>query len=103
MVFPAISVQTTHNCMTAVRKLSVLPKVWVQTYYAAYFQICYFTFQNTSDNLNYITYILKTWIYILRDRLLNNVTKIYAELSVGVYRLLMQRYNNDVILHLQRD
>ena len=39
------------------------------------------------------------------DRLLNNVTKIYAELSVGVYRMLIQRCNNDVglMLHLQRD
>ena len=35
--------------------------------------------------------------------MLNNVTKIYAELSVGVYRMLIQRCNNDVMLHLQRD
>ena len=29
------------------------------------------------------------------DRLLNNVTEIYAELSVGVYRMLIQRCNQD--------
>ena len=38
------------------------------------------------------------------DRLLNNVTKIYyAELSVGVYRMLIQRCKNDAMLHIQRD
>ena len=42
-------------------------------------------------------------VYLLRDILLNNVTKIYAELSVGVYRMLIQRCINDVMLHLQRD
>ena len=73
-------------------------------YYAAYFQTCDFTFQNIYDNnFNYITFILETWIHILRDILLNNVTKKYAELSVGVYGMLIQRCNNDVILHLQRD
>ena len=30
------------------------------------------------------------------DILLNNVTKKYAELSVGVYGMLIQRCNNDV-------
>ena len=73
-------------------------------YYAAYFQTCDFTFQNIYDNnFDYITFILETWIHILRDILLNNVTKKYAELSVGVYGMLMQRCNNDVMLHLQRD
>ena len=102
--FCTISVQTTRNCRTAARKCSVLPKDLELAYYAAYFQICDFTFQNTSDNnLIYITFILKTWIYILRDILLNNVTKKYAELSVGVYGMLIQRCNNDVMLYLQRD
>ena len=31
------------------------------------------------------------------DKLLNNVTKKYAELSVGIYRMLIQCCNNDVI------
>ena len=35
--------------------------------------------------------------------MLNNVTKKYAELSVGVNGMLIQRCNNDVMLHLQRD
>ena len=48
-------------------------------------------------------FILETWIHILRDILLNNVTKKYAELSVGVYGMLIQRCNNDVMLYLQRD
>ena len=48
-------------------------------------------------------FILETWIHILRDILLNNVTKKYAELSVGVDGMLIQRCNNDVMLHLQRD
>ena len=40
-------------------------------YYAAYFQICDFTFKNIYDNnLNYIAFILETWIHILRDILL---------------------------------
>ena len=34
------------------------------------------------------------------DILLNNVTKKYAELSVGVYGMLIQRCNNDVMLYL---
>ena len=104
MDFPAISVQTTRNCRTAARKCSVLPKVLELAYYAAYFQICDFTLKNIHDNnFNYITFILETWIHILRDILLNNVTKKYAELSVGVDRMLIQRCNNDVMLHLQRD
>ena len=86
------------------RKCSVLPKVLELAYYAAYFQICDFTFQNIYDNnFNCITFILETWIHILRDILLNNVTKKYAELSVGVYGMLIQRCNNDVMLYLQRD
>ena len=92
MDFPAISVQTSHNCRTAARKCSVLPRVLELAYYAAYFQFCDFTFQNIYDNnFNYITFILETWIglHILRDILLNNVTKKYAELSVGVYRMLV--------------
>ena len=104
MDFSTISVQTSRNCRTAARKCSVLPKVFELAYYAAYFQICDFTFQNIHDNnFNYITFILETWIHILRDILLNNVTKKYAELSVGVYGMLIQRCNNDVMLHLQRD
>ena len=96
MDFPAICVQTT--------QFSVLPRVLELAHYAAYFQICDFTFQNIHDNyFNYITFILETWIHILRDILLNNVTKKYAELPVGVYRMLIQRCNNDVMLHLQRD
>ena len=70
------------------------------------FQICDFTFQNINDNnFNYTTFILETWIHILRDILLNNVTKKYAELSVGDYGMLIviQRCNNDVMLYLQRD
>ena len=46
---------------------------------------------------------METWIHILMDILLNNVTKKYAELSVGVDRMLIQRCNDDVTLHLQRD
>ena len=104
MDFPAISVKTSRNCRTAARKCSVLPRVLELAYYAAYFQICDFTFQNIYDNnFNYITFILETWIHILRDILLNNVTKKYAELSVGVYGMLVQRCNNDVMLYLQRD
>ena len=104
MDFPAISVQMTRNCRWAARKSSFLPKVLELAYYAAYFQICDFTFQNIYDNnFNYIMFILETWIYLLRDRLLNNVTKIYAELSVGVYRILIKRCNNGIMLHLQRD
>ena len=75
-------------------------------YFAAYFQICDFTFQNLrvyDNNFNYIMFILETWIHILRDILLNNVTKKYAELSVGAYGMLIQRCNNDVMLYLQRD
>ena len=99
MDFPPIS-----NCRTAARKCSVLPKVLELAYYAAYFQICDFTFQNIYDNnFNYITFILETWIHILRDILLNSVTKNYAKLSVGVYRMLIQHCNNDVMLYLQRD
>ena len=41
-------------------------------------------------------FILETWMHILRDILLNNVTKKYAELSVGDYGMLIQRCNNDV-------
>ena len=83
---------------------SVLPKVLELAYYTAYFQICDLTFQNIYDNnFNYITFILETWIHILRDILLDNVAKKYAELSVGVDRMLIQRCNNDVMLHLQRD
>ena len=68
----------------------MLPRVLELAYYAAYFQICDFTFQNIYDNnFNYITFILETWIYILRDILVNNVTKKYAELSVGVYGMLI--------------
>ena len=90
MDFPAINVQTTRNCRTAARKCSVLPKVLELAYYAAYFQICGFTFKNIHDNnLNYITFILETWTHILRDKYLNNVTKKYAELSVGVYGMLI--------------
>ena len=48
-------------------------------------------------------FILETWIHILRDILLNNVTKKYAELSVGDYGMLIERRNNDVMLYLQRD
>ena len=52
--------------------------------FAAHFQICDLTFQNIyHNNFNYIPFILETWIHILRDILLNNVTKKYAELSVG--------------------
>ena len=96
------------NCWTAARKCSVspkvLPKVLELAYYAAYFQICDFTFQNIYDNnFNYTTFILETWIHILRDILLNNVTKKYAELSVGDYGMLIQRCNNDVMLYLQWD
>ena len=84
----------THNCRTAARKFSVFPKVWELAYHAAYFQICDCTFQNTSDyNFNYITIISETWIYLLSDKLSNNVMKKYAELSVGVYK---QHRNNDV-------
>ena len=43
---------------------------------------------------------METWIHILMDILLNNVTKKYAELSVGVYGMLIQRCNNDVMLYL---
>ena len=32
------------------------------------------------------------------DKLLNNVTKKYAELSVGVYKMLIQRCKNDVLV-----
>ena len=79
-------------------------KVLELAYYAAYFQICDFTFQNIYDNnFNHITFILETWIHISRDILLNNVTKKYAELSVGVYGMLVQRCDNDVMLYLQRD
>ena len=46
---------------------------------------------------------METWIHILMDILLNNVTKKYAELPVGVYGMLIQRGNNDVMLYLQRD
>ena len=92
------------HCRTAARKCSVLPKVLELAYYAAYFQICDFTFKNIHDhNFNYIKFILETWIHILRDILLDNVTKKYAELSVGVDRMLIQRCNNDVMLHFQRD
>ena len=95
--------KTSRNCRTAARKCSVLPKVLELANYAAYFQICDFTFKNIPDNnFNYITFIFETWIHILRDILLDNVTKKYAELSVGVYGMLIQR-NNDVMLHLQRD
>ena len=104
MDFPAISVQTTRNCRTAARKCSVLLEVLELAYYAVYFQICDFTFKNIhNNNFNYITFILGTWIHILRDILLNSVTKKYAELSVGVDRMLIQHCNNDVMLHLQRD
>ena len=104
MDFPEISVQTTRNCRTAARNCSVLPKVLELAYYAAYFQICDFMFKNKRDNnFNYITFILETWIHILRDILLNNVTKKYAGLSVGVERMLIQRCNNDLMLHLQRN
>ena len=103
MDFPAIRVKTYRNCRTAARKCSVLQKVLELAYYAAYFQNCDFTFQNIYDNnFNYITFIFETWIHILRDILLNNVKKIYAELSVDVYGILMQRCNNDIMLHLQR-
>ena len=92
------------NWRTAARKCSVLPKVLELAYYAAYFQICGFTFQNIYDNnFNHATFILETWINILRDILLNNVAKKYAELSVGDYGMLIHRCNNDVMLHLQRD
>ena len=37
------------------------------------------------------------------DMLLINVTKKYAELPVGVYGMLIQRCDNDVMLYLQRD
>ena len=101
--FPAISVQTSRNCRTAAIKCSVLPKVLELAYYAAYFQICDFTFQNIYDNnFNYTTFILDTWIHILRVILLNNVTKKYAELSVGDYGMLIQRCNNDVMLNASR-
>ena len=104
MDFPAISVQMTRNCRTAARKCSVLPKVLELAYYAAYFQICDLMFQNILDNsFNFIMFILETWIHILRDILLNNVTKKYAELSVGVDRMLIECCNNDVMPHLQRD
>ena len=76
----------TCNCKTAARKFSVFLKVWELSYYAAYFQICDYTFQNTSDNNNNnIPIISETLIYLLMNKLLNNVTKKYAELSVGVY------------------
>ena len=91
-------------CRTEATKCSLLPKVLELANYAAYFKICYFTFQNIYDNnFNYITFILETLIHILRDILLNNVRKKYAELSVGVYGMLIQRCNNDVMLYLQRD
>ena len=48
-------------------------------------------------------FILEAWMHILRDILLNNVTKKYAELSVGDYGMLIQCGNNDVMLYLQRD
>ena len=103
-IHPAVTVQTSRNCRRAARTFSVLPKVLELAYYAAYFQICDFTFQNINDNIfNYITFILEIWIHILRDILLNNVTKKYAELSVGVDRMLRQCCNNDVMLYLQRD
>ena len=53
-------------------------------------------------SVNYITFILETWIHILRDILLNNVTKKYAELSVGVYGMLIQRRNASVTTGLRR-
>ena len=33
--------------------------------------------------------ILETLIYLWKDNLLNNVTKKYAELSVGLYRMVI--------------
>ena len=82
----------THNCRTAARKFSFFPKVRELAYEAAYFQICDCTFQNTSDNnFNYKTIILETLIYLLRDKLLNNVKKKYTELSLGVYRMVILR------------
>ena len=61
----AIMLPSSGFCRTAARKCSVLPNVLELAYYAAYFQICDFTFQNIGETVYIYIYIIPIMFHFI--------------------------------------